>query len=81
MTVGSWDDCVFNPKRCALLGVDNTSSQIVETADFYMRFHLGQNCSYWELGDECIEFSHAVVHENATVVNQVIAFIGAPTAP
>jgi hypothetical protein len=79
MTIGSRDDCVFNPGKCALPGVDNTSTQIVETADVPVMLDLGQNCQFSQ--ENCILPSHAEAWQNGTVVSEVIKFIGAPMIP
>jgi hypothetical protein len=76
MTIGSRDDCVFNPARCAVGFIDNSSSQIVETANVHMMLDLGQNCPF-----VCIKESHREVLANPTVLSAVETFIGAPTVP
>jgi hypothetical protein len=76
MTIGSRDDCVFNPARCSVGFTDNSSSQIVETADVHMLLDLKQNCPF-----ACIKQSHQEVLTNPTVLNAVETFIGAPTVP
>jgi pimeloyl-ACP methyl ester carboxylesterase len=76
MTIGSRDDCVFNPARCAVGFIDNSSSQIVETANVHLMLDLKQNCPFI-----CIKESHSEVLGNPTVLNAVETFIGAPTVP
>jgi hypothetical protein len=80
MTVGSLDDCVFNTLKCIDLKkfTDNTSSQIVDTANRRWLSSLGGNCIDVL---SCIPDSHERVLSNPEVVNEVKIFIGAPTGP
>jgi hypothetical protein len=76
MTIGSRDDCVFNPARCSVGFIDNSSTQIVETANVRMILDLGQNCPF---NLNCVKQSHNEVLDDPTVLSAVETFIGAPT--
>jgi hypothetical protein len=76
MTIGSSDDCVFNPGQCSLPGADNTSTQVVETANIAATLSLGQNCAF-----ACVVESHSEVLRNPEVLNAIEIFVGNPILP
>jgi len=81
-TIGSRDDCVWNPNKCHFSTNDNTSSQIVDNADNATLLDLGGNCNVnFNPSLSCISDSHSRVYKDSAVLNMIKTFIGSPTVP
>jgi hypothetical protein len=83
ITIGSNDDCVWNPSRCEIPKLsDNTSSQIIENAENIL-LSLGGNCpAVPGLSlEECIARSHSRVLIDSFVLNLIGQYVGSPTVP
>ncbi|MER2511750.1 MAG: alpha/beta fold hydrolase [Nitrosomonas ureae] len=70
MTVGSSDDCVSNPGKCLMLGHNNTSTQIIESANAKPLLNLGGNCPL-----ACVNQSHSKVLSDSEVRMMVNTFL------
>jgi hypothetical protein len=85
ITVGSSDDCVWNPFACGILSANNTSTQIVNNADETRLFSLGGNCQANQVIlavlHQCIVTSHSRVYENSAVLDIIRLAVGSPTVP
>ena len=84
VTIGSSDDCVWNPANCNLPGRDNTSTQIIENANVAERFELDGNCPVNLLVPSthaCFFRSHSIVLGDSRVLGIIRQAVGSPTVP
>ena len=74
MTLGSQDDCIWNPFKCSLPATqDNSSSQYISSADVSIPFSLGGNCFLF-----CVKNSHSMILNNGTVLHLISSQFGSP---
>jgi len=79
VTIGSSDDCVWNPNRCGALFEtrNNSSTQIIENATVPALLALGANCPL----ELCITLSHSIVQMDPNVLDIIQLAVGSPTVP
>jgi uncharacterized protein (TIGR03437 family) len=85
MTIGNSDDCLWNVNACDWAGQDNSSTQIVLTADVGF-FALGGTCLINPVFlptvvRECLEQTHKRVLDDPRILELIEQIIGSPTIP